>query len=448
MELSFLLDSKKMKGFGFVILQLGLNFITTFIFNRQLAQLFGISPDKDVFDIAFSTPYLISELVGLGFLHIIVTTTVRKASLESKSINHIVSGVLNLYLLVGGLLTLVLSFFSSEVISLVAPGFVEIHHQAATDLFQISVFTIFFTGISTVFSATLTALGLPISRELGLAGMRVFSIAYIFLNPGAESSGILIYFLIGLVAVTSVQFLYLKNKFNFQYIFKTSLISMENRSALVGSGYFVVAAITSSLFSFNINRLASFLDPGTIATISYSSALIFPLSILIGKPVGLVLGPHLILNAKASHEDRRFYIRRVLLLVFAVFGISSVLSLFIFAATPFIAQLFYGGGNFDQLAHEHVARTVRYLLPALPFASLLWVLVFPLQSIKNGVFAAGMYIFGNLVGLGAIHFMIGEVSLTQLLFAQILVSVTQALVGLVFFVISFSFPLFRGKVVT
>ncbi|MCB0353500.1 MAG: hypothetical protein KDD64_08255 [Bdellovibrionales bacterium] len=425
------MNKKRFLRFSFAYFQIVVNYGLTILLNNQLAHLLGLTREKDVFDIAYSLPFLILELAGLNFVHSVVTSLVRRAAMSSREeATKTISQLLFFYSCAGAALTLVAFFLLPIVVPFLAPGFNAPELSQAESLAQISLLCLFFMGVNTVVAASSTALGLPAGRELALSIMKGSAFGYIWLSPDPSLRLVLGSFVLGLLLCSTLQVLVLCRFYGFSFRASNFSFRAVNFSAVRGSFYFFIAAISSTLLTIYINRTASQIGEGSIALLGYSLALCLPIAVLTGKPLALVLAPKLIIH-QVSHAKKTLF-RTVSLWTgitgLAAFGIAALVSLL----APLIVSWLYGGGNFTPAAEEAVVATVRKHLWLVPPASLLWIYLYPLQNFRDGLYGAASYILGNLCGFLFIYSFRESSGLDALIFGQILTLGCQASFAITF----------------
>lgn len=377
--------------------QIGANSVIGFVFSRMLSAMFGLSSAKDGFDIAYSVPYFVLNCSGFAFGHAVIATHFARLRIASpEKLQSAFSTLLNTMLLVGLVLMAGCVVADRQLITLLAPGLdPEVQEQTRRLMLLMLPLTLTL-GVGTYLSAVLTAFSVPVSSELCQLASRLGIVAWYFLiGPtfGLEAVAM------GLVAASPLALIYewrlLARHARLRYTLALDMHDPEFRAVLGQCGAFLVAAISAQFSMAHMRRLATLDGPGTNAMLTCCFALVSPVSIIVGKPLAMVMGPA---YARLLAANQHAAAQRVLWKSFAVTLTAGVAtSGVLMALAPHVIKLLFFGGQFDLAAVASTAQMCRSMVWALPAAVVLWVVLMPILSKRNAVLPATIYTVGYVL---------------------------------------------------
>lgn len=383
----------RLRQFAF-FLQIFLNLVASYAFSKLLAFRFGMSAEKDGFDIAFSVPMIILTVGGFGYLSCAITTHVAKM-LETapEKIGPVFSTLLTYMVSVCVVSLVCCVLFTRQVTAVLAPGLpLEISTQIQGLLLYLLPLTITI-GLSTFFAAVLTAYNVPVSTEFCLVLTRVGAIGYA-LWQGTQFT--LDDVAIGLV-VTSI----LATAIEWYLVCRVTGIRLRLRFYtrerefffIVRQGASLLAATGLAQLSWAYTRRVATLDSvGMNATLTYVFSIVSAGSLLLSKPLALTQGPRITrLLARGDRESARAIVFRSVLLCT---GLSFALAWLLTVVAAPVIRIVYGGGAFDDNAVNFTAEMFRYLVWGMPGSVVMYVIMMPMLSMKNEhafslIFASG-----------------------------------------------------------
>lgn len=388
---------RNMVNHWILMIQIGLNSLVGYLFLKVLAVKFGIMPEKDGFDIAYSVPFIILSVSGFMFLHGIITSQFAKMLANSPSkIEPVFATTLNSMLLLGAFCVAVFIAFSRQIIDILAPGLSPLVQEQTRQLMILMIPLVFPLGIGTFFSAILVAYGVPISAELCQLVSRLGVVVEAWLlgrdfNLVEIAWSLLLYSIVGLLLEWMVLGRVTGLKYRFYVGWKDPDVMDIYKQGL---GFLVVAFLAQLSMSY-MRRLATIQGVGIVAGLTYALSLMAPLSLFLGKPLGLIVGPQYI----------RFFEKGEIraagrILIFSVIAATAIGVGFTFAvsyaATPLIRWL-YGGGAFDGASVDITAALLKPIMWALAPAVILWIVFLPALNDEKVHAAAVIYCIGYVM---------------------------------------------------
>lgn len=412
--------------------QVGFNSIVGYLFYRLLAVKLGVSAEKDVFDIAYSVPYIIMSISGFSFLHSIVTTHFSKMLANGFSeMDATFSTVLNLMLLVSIGVLAVCIVMSKQITEFLAPGMSSVEKEKLRQLILWMCPLVLTLGISTFLSSILVAYEIPLAMEFPQLVSRLGVIIWM-LFKGADftlsqiATGLLICSIVGMLFEWLIVVKWTPLRYSFVFIWK----NREVQGMIQQGGGLLVAAVLAQMSMSYMRRLASFDVPGTIATMTYALSLVSPLSLLIGKPLSLVFGPQFI---RFYEREDWLSARTVLIRSLGLCLLSSVLAVIILNSFALkVIYLLYGGGNFDHAAAESTREILILFNLSIPATVLLWVSLLPLLNGRNTQSAAMIYTSGYVTHLVLSYLLFHQAGKFGLAWAYTISVIFQASIGILF----------------
>lgn len=362
------------------LVQIVLNALMGYAFAKVLALRFGTTASKDGFDIAYSVPFIVLNISGFLFIHAIVTTEfTRLLAVNPRAVSSVFSATLNCMLLFSLILASCCAWGANPLTAVLGPGLSPEIRSDTARLIRWLLPLVPILGISTYFSAVLTAYSVPISTELCQLIARGGAIAYLLslgwgFNLTDVAFGLLIASVVGLATEWAILRRVTGLRLRMQLLSKEPEFIAIMRQGLM----FLLVAIVAQISWAYMRRLATLDGIGTTAALTYAMALISPLSLVLGKPLALTIGPHFATQvALGSKQSARRSLVSAMLLCGALSSIlAATVSIF---ATPFVTLLF-GGGQFDSQAIVKTASLSRIVVWGVPAVILNMVLLMPLLA--------------------------------------------------------------------
>ena len=278
--------------------------VSGILVDTSIAARLGLSQDSDAFYVAFTVPYIVSNLLtATGQFSLVPFFTGLETRHSEEEVWHGFSYVVNLVLVGMGALAVAGVLMAPWLVQGIAPGFN--HHQAefATRLTRWLFLLVVPAGVAEVFRSFL------LSRHrfvLPSAATFVRSLTVIlFIIFGYGRYGV--YSIVaGYVAGNVVQFLSLAGetlaRFRVRYSWTLSAKG-ESIRKLHGAGTAQLGAAAAWQGVVIVERvIASFLPAGTLTALNFASKIMASLVELLGGSVGTVTLPAL--SRAAAREDR------------------------------------------------------------------------------------------------------------------------------------------------
>ncbi len=334
--------------------------VTGFIRDILFANYLGANLMSDAFLFAYKLPNLFRRIFAEGSMNsVFIPLYINQENLDSKTANDFIWIIFNFFFVITLIITLFIFFFSEQVISILAPGFLLNDSQFlfANQLLSITFPFLVFVTLSSVLSSVLNVKGkffLPSFLSVILNIFMIIALVFfksnshfalawsmiiagftqliiLFINLGT----IKIFWSIGLksIKVLSIQL----KKFFKRFLF-----------SLLGSGIVQLNIFISMLF-------ASLVGGGSISQIYYADRIIDLPFALIAVAMSFTLLPYLSKNITDENKNSKAFNETVIFCF--LFAIPSAFAIFILSED--IIKALFGRGEFD---NEDVLITSKILL--------------------------------------------------------------------------------------
>ena len=275
--------------------------ITGFLRDVAVAAVYGADKQADVAVLILTIPdLLIGILVGGGLSAAFIPEFNKNAG--KNRVPLFWQGSLA-SLVVFSCATIILSYYSTEIVQLLAPGLDQGQVQSSSGILFVALWVIPVTVLAGMTTAYLNAQNRFVITSLGTAILNLVIIAALiwirFYGQGMLALGWAI--VVGGVIRWGSQILALRETFSFRDCFKRYLLHID-----LFKRYFhvLVAGAVLVLFPVMARGVASMYEPGSIAIINYAWKLIqFPLGAGVGV-ISVVLFPYISRAFENNESDR------------------------------------------------------------------------------------------------------------------------------------------------
>ncbi|HTQ40697.1 MAG TPA: lipid II flippase MurJ [Pirellulales bacterium] len=405
------------------------NALIGYLFLKVLANRFGTSAEKDIFDVAYSIPFLILNVGGLGFAHAVISSYFAKTSVtRPHRCGPLFATTVTGVFLVSGLMALSCALFAEPISTLMAPGAAPSLQAELCELTLLLLPIVFSFSLCTLFSAVSIAHGVPLSSELGPLIARVVVLSGLILGLVANSLrqialGLAVSSVLGL----AVQWVLLHRTTNFRVRVSLDFRDRDFRQMMGQAMGFFVAACVAQVSMTYMRRMAMMDNAGTNAALTYALSLLVPLGLFVGKPLAMVTGPHFARTfAQGDTRKARAIFDRAVLGCLTI-GLLAALAGNMMAEP--VIRLFYGGGRFDDRAVHATAELLGCLTWSLPGSIVLWAVLMPMISVSRTHRPSMIYIGGYLLQLAFMVLFYPVWGRFALAWGYTLASTTQALLA-------------------
>ncbi|MEO8607148.1 MAG: lipid II flippase MurJ [Chloroflexota bacterium] len=342
--------------------------VTAFVIQLTLANLFGSTIQMDAFVAANTLPdYLIAILVGVLSVVFIPVFMDYEASGREEDAWIVTSGILNTYLLLLGILTLIGVLFSRSVVQLITPGLPPDTLDIASHLAIVLWPTVLGVGVFSLLSGIYQVRGhFSWPAIASLLGQIINLILVIVLTPLWGVTGAAI----GVAANILLQVLLLARIWLRQKHYHFGLYWRHPgiRQVLHLLWPLLVSGIVIRWTPVVDRYLVSSLPVGSISHLNYAFKIVEGLSLLLSTGISVVIFPQMALNVSQSdtHALKQTISQGLRLMWLAV---APAIFIGIALAIPIITIL-YQRGEFSAADTEVVAALMRVYLFALVGMSL------------------------------------------------------------------------------
>lgn len=277
--------------------------------DRLLAGTFGASTDLDIYYAAFKIPdFVYSVLFAGGVIVSLLPLFSEYHRSDKKESWNVVNNILNLFLVGFGFLAMFFFIFTPQIVSIMVPGFSPEAQAKTIELTRLLFTSVFFFGISSIFSTVLNYFNRFVSYSLALISYNLGIIAgVVFLAPyfgifGAGIGVIIGSFLQLIVQIPSS----LKCGYEYKPIIQWKHPAIKEFFQLI-----IPRTIASSVSQLNfmvITFLASGIGSGAISVFNLSNNLRYLPIGIIGISFATAVFPELS-KAWANEDRESFYVK-------------------------------------------------------------------------------------------------------------------------------------------
>jgi putative peptidoglycan lipid II flippase len=377
--------------------QIVANAIIGYLFLKLLAVRFGASAEQDIFDIAYSIPFIILNVGGFSFAHAVVTShfaklrTIRPQSLEPLFATTLTCVVLGCTVLSG-----LCALLAGPISLAMAPGFDPKLQTELRSLILLLLPIVFSFGLCTLFSAVSIAHEVPITNELGPLVARLIVIVGLLMGlVGSTLPQVAVALAVSSIAGLALQWRLLHATTRLRVKISLNLRDGDFQSmARQAMGFFFAACVAQASMIY-MRRLASINSIGVNAGMTYALSLLSPLGLFFGKPLSQVTGPRFARAfAMGDFKLARAIFDRTVLACLAIGVVGAAAASLL--AVPLV-RLAYGGGQFGVHATTITAELLAGLVWSLPGSTVLWAALMPLIAVSRSHRPATIYICGYLL---------------------------------------------------
>lgn len=320
--------------------------ILGFIRDMIFASLFGSTRSYDAFIIASHIPSFITYLITEAGLTQIFTPLLSEKQITTNThqLRQFIANIFGALLTVLLLLVILCTLFSSQIISLFAPGFSEENRHLAIFLFQMLTISILFSGVSGYQSAILNTFGnygppafMPIIFNLCMIGAAIFLTKFFNISVYALASGIITSSILQVLFLSHPLFqkkLLVNPSFQCKSLNILKLIKLL-LPALLGVSVLQAGVMIDFIFG-------SYLPTGSITWLYYSTRIMLLPVTLFAIGISTVSLPHLGRSHASNNQDHFQYLLEWSIRLALITSIPASIGLF-FLANPIILTLFNHG---------------------------------------------------------------------------------------------------------
>ena len=353
-----------------------------FIRDRLLAGKFGAGDELDIYYAAFEIPDFLTMVLMTGAISAAIIPLFSQYLISSKDKAwQYLSNLLNLFLFILIIASLVLFIFAPQLISLIAPGFSAEKKVLTTLLTRIMLLSPIILGMSNIISGILrvfrrfliTSLA-PIMYNLGIIFGILFFVPYMGIKGLAWGVvfGALLHFLIQIPILFKTGFRHQK-LFNF---FEPSFIKTIKLTIPRSIG---LAAAQINLIVVTI--IASTLSAGSIAVFNLAENLSRPLLTLAAISFSTAAFPSLSLSFAKKQKEK--FDKIFLSVFYKILFLSLFLSILLFIFKEEVVNIILGVGRFSLLDAQLTSACLGMLCFGIFAQSLVLLIAKAFYAIQN-----------------------------------------------------------------
>jgi putative peptidoglycan lipid II flippase len=359
-----------------------------FLREMVIANFFGLSPQVDAFYAAYRIPNFFRTLLGEGSLSAAFIPVLSRSRVSGGRVSsvHLTQAFFGIILVISGAITLLGITFSSQIISVVAPGFSPDVHDLAARIMKITFPFFAFLAMGAWAMGILHTSGrffLPAVAPVCLSGSQILSLLILGVNFAPDPIYALAWgVLVGGALQFAVQVPALAREgFLIRPVWDPRLEEIKKIGTLFVP--VVIALGVNQVNSLVDMFLSSFLEQGSLAALSYATRLYtFPLS-LFSVSVVMVALPSLSRSTAEREESGTGHSAEVsgwwLRTLF--FLIPSAVFLLLFSEE--VVSLVFERGAFGSMEVERVGGVLMFYAIGLPAFGTVKILASGFHSLQD-----------------------------------------------------------------
>ncbi|PQD96180.1 murein biosynthesis integral membrane protein MurJ [Pradoshia eiseniae] len=319
-------------------------------FGREIAlsYFYGASNISDAYIISTTIPMVIFGFVGAGITvgYIPMYSKIENRSGELAA-NNFTSNLITVICILFTIVVLGTLIFTEPVVTMFASGFQGETLNIATNLTRISIFTIYFTGMVSIFSGYLQIKRNYIIPALVGFPLNIITIIFMFISTKTDITILAVGSVIaGLFQLIFILPFIIKKKYKYRVL---PSINNANIKSMAAIALPAIIGISAYQINYLVDRtLASNIISGGISAINYSSRIIgFIQGILASSIIAVVYPIIASFTAKNEIGNLKNSISSAVKGI-NVFIIPATFGLMVYAQP--IVELLYGRGAFDKAA--------------------------------------------------------------------------------------------------
>ena len=348
-----------------------------------LAARLGTSQTTDALVIAFSLPRLIDTVsrdgIKFSFIPLFIE---RRNTLSKNSFNHFVSGIVNVALIFGIIVTILFEVLAPAIVTALAPGFSNAGTAEATLLFRASVPLVIFAPANAILSVLLNSQ----KRFLGVALRNAVAPGFMLVGFGLAwgRSNIALWVAIAYAVGFGVFFLTLFTdaaRSGYKHSWK-AWSSRNDLSRLWEAGFLPTLGFILGQLGRLITRqvLVSFVAVGAIASFYFAVRLVSAAQSIIGVSIATTSLPTMTEHEQTGQKTRLASRMQKNMVKVLLVSLPAVIFI-VFFNQPAI-DLLYGHGSFNEAAIEQTSQVFTWLGLSLIFISIVPVINAGLYALR------------------------------------------------------------------
>lgn len=348
-----------------------------------LAARLGTSQTTDALVIAFSLPKLIDTVsrdgIKFSFIPLFIE---RRKTLSEKAFNRFVSGIINVALVFGIIVTILFEILAPGIVKALAPGFSSAGTAEATLLFRACVPLVVFAPANAILSVLLNSQ----KRFYGVALRNAVAPGFMLAGFGLAwgRSNVALWVAIAYAVGFAVFFLTLftdATRSGYQHSWK-SWSSRNDLSRLWEAGFLPTLGFILGQLGRLITRqvLVSFVAVGAIASFYFAVRLVSAAQSIIGVSIATTSLPAMTEHELTGQKSRLASAMRKNMVKVLLVSLPAVIFIVFFNQTAI--DLLYGYGSFNEAAIAQTSQVFTWLGLSLIFISIVPVINAGLYALR------------------------------------------------------------------
>lgn len=389
----------RIKRIAFIIVMVTL--LSKFIgFFRDviLANYYGASAISDAYIIALTIPGVIFAFIGVSIStsFIPIYTNIFKNE-GLRPADNFLNNLISIFFILCTIIVIIVTIFTEQFVKVFALGFDKDTLEMAITFTRISVYSIYFSMMTHIYSAYLN-----IKEDFltpALMGIPFNIILIVSIVVGANTSEIILP--IGIILSIATQFLFIKlalNRRKYRFEFKINFKDRHLKEILILS-LPVILGVSVNQINILVDRsIASYISVGGISMVNYSSKLNdFILGLFVLSLLSIVF-PKM---ANYSADGKVIELKKLLLDFLKSINLILIPLIFFIASFSYqIVSVVYGRGAFDENAVTYTSLLLKFYivgLIAVAYREVITKVFFSLKDTKTPTINAIIGLTVNII---------------------------------------------------
>jgi len=367
-----------------------------FLREAIIANQLGVSGSADAVYLALTVPNIFQFVIGAAVANSIIPVLAKNKKTTAN--NKVFSNVIIFMTIFISILCGIILLFLDEFLLIIAPDLPVATRGFAKEIIIIVLPASVFIAISSVFRQILQMEEKVLMANIGQITMNAIVILImIILAPTISGAYSLMYgMIIGSFITMFTQYIYLR-KNEYRLVFN-ELSVMHTKEVFYNAGTVMIGLFLNQLYTITNRILASGLQEGSIAALSYSEKVIqLPLGVL-AQSLGMVIYPIL---AKYASSGKNKELNKLLISSLKLVLLSSLpISILLIIYSDSIIIILFGRGAFDQNAIYMTSLALKMFSLMLVAQSLILIFTrfyYAIQKPKVPVYSIALTVIINII---------------------------------------------------
>ncbi|MEE3892699.1 murein biosynthesis integral membrane protein MurJ [Priestia megaterium] len=341
---------------------------------------YGASYISDAYNVSYTLVIIIFGLINSALYNTLIPFLSEEYEKGKEQLFCFLNKVTTFLILIGITIIIVCLCFNNTLVNILAPDLSSRAHELAVKLVYLSVLSILFLILNSIYSATLRVYGHYFLPSIGSALFAIPSIFYLFFHHNPEIEGLVLTTVLGFALQTLVQIPFLIKK-GYKYSLSFSLLDPKLKKMCILMPPILFSSGLVQINTIFDNMMASKFPEGSITILSVASKVNGIVFTVIGTSLLTVIYP--ILTKEFVSEDRSRYRNSIQQTINLVIAIMLPILLFIIVFREEVISMLFLRGDFDQKSVYLTAKVLLCYLAGLIFFVLRDLISFAFYAAKD-----------------------------------------------------------------